>query len=399
MAGMAIDENAGPSCGNPYKILNIDFGASESAIAKAYRKLSLKYHPDRRRKSENGHQEKDDRMFLWITESKDFLLNSDFAERRRKYNAWLQSSKIRRENDERRIGTMSERRKRMRDELKEKEKKASDQSSHFEKSPFQTNSRTKANKSRKRGTDKNADLLNKLRKEGSELRDRHSNTRATDEMSSGFSRKDELDSLKRKRQNDESLIKGRQVRLKWSRRKTFASHSEDTLAKLLSTKFGGVESVQLIGSKGNAALITFALSTSCEPCVKYYLESDEMRASFLDQTRQRQVHEKHQVDTAIDGKSNKNTSNESIDDRRIRQASERANLLQKMLEENDGGYKGGRDKIPKSPGAKKSDFDAGRGSMSYPPPLQNEGKGLSPLQQLEKMEADVLTKCGIKLCS
>ena len=89
----------------------------------------------------------------------------------------------------------------------------------------------KANESRKRGTDKNASLLNEIWKKGFELQDRHSNTRATDEMSSDFFRKDNLDSLKRKQQNNASLIKSRQLRLQWSQQETFASHPENTLVK------------------------------------------------------------------------------------------------------------------------------------------------------------------------
>ena len=32
---------------NPYEVLGVEFGATESDIRKAYKKLALKYHPDK----------------------------------------------------------------------------------------------------------------------------------------------------------------------------------------------------------------------------------------------------------------------------------------------------------------------------------------------------------------
>eukprot|EP00957_Ditylum_brightwellii_P104318 7946094-Ditylum_brightwellii.AAC.1 len=42
-----------------------------------------------------------------------------------------------------------------------------------------------------------------------------------------------------------------------------------------------MEDVELLGAKGNAALVTFANASSCLPCVEEYLDSDAMRAMFV----------------------------------------------------------------------------------------------------------------------
>lgn len=62
---------------NYYKALGVSLGATSGEIMKAFRKLALKYHPDRN-KAENAHE-----MFIEITEAYE-ILNDD--ERRREYD-------------------------------------------------------------------------------------------------------------------------------------------------------------------------------------------------------------------------------------------------------------------------------------------------------------------------
>ena len=44
---------------------------------------------------------------------------------------------------------------------------------------------------------------------------------------------------------------------------------------------GGVESVELIGAKGNQALVTFADGSSCVKCDDAFRTSETMRATFV----------------------------------------------------------------------------------------------------------------------
>lgn len=61
---------------NPYNILEINNTATEQEIKKAYRKLSIKYHPDRI-KDDDPDRDQKIAKFTQLTESKDLLLDSD----------------------------------------------------------------------------------------------------------------------------------------------------------------------------------------------------------------------------------------------------------------------------------------------------------------------------------
>ena len=65
---------------DPYKILNLDTGAELSEIKKQYRKLSLKYHPDRN----IGDPIAED-MFVKISKAHDVLTDDEARENYEKY--------------------------------------------------------------------------------------------------------------------------------------------------------------------------------------------------------------------------------------------------------------------------------------------------------------------------
>lgn len=67
---------------NPYNTLEVSTSATEQEIKKAYRKLSIKYHPDRVKDSDPERDQKVEK-FTRLTESKDLLLDSEL---RRAYN-------------------------------------------------------------------------------------------------------------------------------------------------------------------------------------------------------------------------------------------------------------------------------------------------------------------------
>jgi DnaJ-class molecular chaperone len=81
-----------PSKKNYYEILGLEKNVSETEIKKAYRKLSLKYHPDK--SSEPGTEEK----FKEISKAYSILSDSD---KRRDYDLGKE------ENDENRFGDLS----------------------------------------------------------------------------------------------------------------------------------------------------------------------------------------------------------------------------------------------------------------------------------------------------
>ena len=58
-----------------YKILGVNENATEEEIQKSFRKLSLKWHPDRWVSGTDEEKKKSEEMFKDISEAKDILTN------------------------------------------------------------------------------------------------------------------------------------------------------------------------------------------------------------------------------------------------------------------------------------------------------------------------------------
>ena len=287
-----------PSFGDPYDILKLSQGASDGEISKAYRKLALRLHPDKQHGKTDQEKEQVAKQFHLVKEARAFLL--DDPERRRKYDV-QRASRLRRARQEaERESLMSERRKQMIQALARKEAAVRESG---------TQSATRLSKDE----GYNSKTLEKLSKEGRRMREQHSKRADAAE--------DRAQLKKRKRERDE--IANRQVRLKWSRKKIKTSPSEDSLAGLMA-QFGGVVEVEMIGGKGNAALVTFADAASCAPCVEKFATSEEMRATFVKRDRDDLPPEGAGEDTEPFLSQEKDF--ESLSSRQVRQASERERL-------------------------------------------------------------------------
>jgi curved DNA-binding protein CbpA len=341
---------------DPYDILGIEIdGASDSAITKAYRQLALKLHPDKIQHLSEKEQERISREFHAIQEARAFLLEPEHAEERRAFDTKRASQRRRRQQDAMRESQMSERRKRMRDELKRKEE---------------------ANQTVTSNQDK--EVLKKLRKEGKDLREKH------------YNRTQERQARKKNRAEKKAreLIEDRQVRLRWSRKRMKVSPSEHSLAQLMSNKFGPVESVEILGSKGNSALITFQNASSCRPCVDAYEISEEMRATFVGKRKEQYEEEllkRHSNDSPQMVASTKVQDRERLQERVHRQAEERERLAREMELEDAGHAE--MTKAGTQPSQKKF-------IQPFPSEFGTEVKGDAPLQKLEHAErslfADIL---------
>lgn len=353
---------------DPYHVLGISPTASESEIKKAYRQLALQYHPDKQTGTTLtiSQRREIDARFQEIGDARSFLLDAESAEFRRKYDTNLASERLRQANEERRERTMDTRRKRMREELISRERE------HLARAKSNTvsdNSNT--------GASDRFDV-DRLRREGERLRAEYSMREA------------EADVSQRKRESLERAthalnMEERQVRLKWSRKKVVGgSHTVLSITKIM-IDFGEVESVELIGSKGNQALVTFADGSSCVKCVDAFRTSETMRATFVGR-RKMDDYGMQSVDANGQDYMEEDDRESSLR-RAARRAAERERLIREIeLEEEAGGDWGGTSTSTKISNGRQQH------PSSFPPefPSDPENEGLTPFQLLEKYEKIIL---------
>ena len=358
---------------DPYQILGIPSTSTETDIKKAYRQLALKLHPDKQSGTLTDSQRDElDKQFHDVKDARSFLLDTEHAEAKKKYDANLASERVRHAEEAKREKTMSSRRKRMREELSMRERMA--------KTPAAASSST---------DDGDRFDVDRLRREGERLREEYAQREA------------EVDIARKQRMAVERATQklhkeDRQVRLKWSRKKVIGGvHTKQSLTSIMND-FGDVEEVELLGSKGNSALITFANVSSCKPCVDAYRTSDTMRATFvgrrkIDDTLRGGQYEEENDEPSLSKRSSKDTEN--IQERNLRQAAERERLMRQMELEEAGGSGGDHavgDK--KQSPFQKTDRWAEHNSSTFPPdfPATSEDEGLSPFDLLEKYEKIIL---------
>lgn len=325
---------------DPYAVLGVRLDDDVATIHKAYRKLALQLHPDKIQQLSTKEQEIAAERFQKIQTAKAFLTEPEFQKVREQYDL-QRASQLRREQVEtERNNQMSERRKRMRDDLAQQEKDARQRKGN----------RASSVSSNMKHTQKVQDL----KKEGEKLRQRFA----------------EKEAAKMAAEDTKAKKEDRQIRLKWSRKKCKVSPTEHSLAELMAQQFGPVESVEFLGSKGNAALVTFADPMSCRPCVDMYAESDEMRAAYVGKRNEMQ-----QDDNILS--SSLPNERPTAKDWKLQRAAEREKLLREMeLEETSKGSSTQRRAKRKSP-------------YVFPPPLLGD-KNVSPLQLLQEQEMLIL---------
>lgn len=383
---------------DPYQALGLQHGATDADITKAYRKLALKFHPDKQSSKSLSPAEMEalEQRFHDIKEARTFLLEN--KEEREKYDLKRASEQKRREAEAQREETMSAQRKQMRDALLRKEQEAKQAHSNREAS------HQSATKKRERDN-----LVDQLRREGTKLREEYAQREAAKQAEQEV----EQEYRKQKKELKEQL-ENRQVRLKWDRKKIRISPSEDSIAQLFEKErgFGTVESVEILGSKGNQALVTFADASSCRPCVEFYKNSKEMRAKFVGARKEQEEElelqrEREREEAELRAQKRQRSSgreNETLEDRRLRQKGEREALLRQMEQEEEQGGDGAngtngtgsrvaREHATSASLGRNDEKDATpRPTISFPLEFPKEflGSGKTPRQILEEMERRIL---------
>jgi len=306
--------------------------------------------------------------FLAIIEARNFLLDEEFSERRKAYDNFLKSQLVRRREEDKRERQMSAKRQQLRAELQVKE--------------FSLKGKTEKHRQQHR--------VEILRTEGRELREQH----AAMSFSAGADQ-----------QSGNSLL-SRQVRLKWSRRSNDQAifRSEQSLKQFLSIKFGAVSKVEFVGSKNNAALVTFNETKSVEKCINSLSQSKEMRAYHVEDLNVGGGISPS--DFVIGSFVTQPPAVESLHDRRLRQNEERERLCRNIGEEvvndlesggNSGSRVGSATFAPISLSSTTWSISGDSVMAGYPPPfallLTHDERRMTPLDRLEKMERMVLPRC------
>jgi curved DNA-binding protein CbpA len=445
---------------DPYAVLGVPHTASDADINKAFKRLALKLHPDKQQQQQqqqqdgkSGNEKREgpeattaEEAFHQVQWAKSFLLDAEFADQRRRLDAQRASRQARRVVDETRSASMSDKRRRMRDELQRQEQQASHHlkykrnneatatsatasSTHegsSSKKPAKRVDGKRGQKSTTSTTAEEAMKLERLRRQGNEMREAYAD-RQEEQMTANAAK-----SRRREQQqqydyvDDYDDVEQRQVRLKWSRKKLTGTSStttsssgggamtESTLMQILKRRveFGDIERIEMLGHKGNAALVTFVSADSCRPCVDALLDSEEMRATFVGKRKEREEEEGEELDKA-DGKkeqerrlfSLQNRDAESVADWKLRRAAEREELLRQVERDEDTAASGTKTHADsKNNNSSSTGIGQKRKSTAaiFPPFLPNNDDNnsatmahLSPFERLQQAEVEILEKSGI----
>ena len=247
-----------PDAGDPFEALGLSYGAKDEEVTKAYRKLALKYHPDRQKVKTDEVT----RKFMLISEARNFLIEDEYKDKRKTY----QSSKLAKQRRQQEEQKLSAKRRQMRDALMRKERDASS-----------------GDGTRKR---KVYDDHANLRKKGQDLRDTYTQK------------------VRRETDQDDML---KMMRLKW-KRKYIKDASERDIRSIIKP-FGNFLRLEVIG---NEAFVTFDNLSSVENCVRHYRTNQNIRAYFIDKKRAREFDGEEEASSDIEDHRLKNVKYETV---------------------------------------------------------------------------------------
>lgn len=222
-----------------YAILGLEPGADEKEVARAYKKKSLKHHPDR-----GGDADK----FRELTHARDILLDPS---EKKKYDEKLSQERLARKRQLERMNSLNEKRKKMRDDQIQRE----------------------------RGVDlkrQQATEAARRRQEIVNLRERtEARKRDLEESLSRLGRSNGASEPATDRSASQGSKSERTVRLKWDRRAV--SHSDETIIDKLR-QYGEIEGVKM---KSSSAKVIFADKRAAAQAVRIEGHSSAWREVSL----------------------------------------------------------------------------------------------------------------------
>ncbi|GMI12614.1 hypothetical protein TrVE_jg3103 [Triparma verrucosa] len=300
-----------------YAVLGVDPLSALPVVSKSYKKLALKYHPDKTAKLKEAEQKVATDRFIQIKES--WAVLSD-ERAKADYDEKLRGKLARAESERKRFGDQDTDRARMKKELERREMESQNQKHQTSKTGWM-------------GAKKSAEAM---QNEAEQMKESYAT----------------LQKIKQTKAQEKREKDRRTVKVKWKKSKV--SHSEDTLISLLRP-YGDVESVEM-SDKGNAASVTFSSDrVDLEKAVADYEKDELVRLSYVGDRKKTKNAEAEQPSGNNDNNNNNNNngssnsnrkidrSRETVEQMKIRQARERLRLIKKMEAEEEG-----REYVPSS---------------------------------------------------
>jgi DnaJ family protein C protein 17 len=256
-----------PSGPNWFGLLGLTPEATPKEINKAYKKLALKYHPDRTK----GDKKKE-ALFIKVKEAYEVL--GDDKERLKYLEEFRKvGAKVKRNAD--RTEKMDAKRRKMKEDLLAREKVAENQRAEKNK-----------NYASRQAEAKRQQDINRLREEGRRQREDFTPRKQDTPSSAANSAADEsanfeFEAMAAQRAVERSEKRKMQIKVKWSKRSQHEgeSFSDDGIAALFK-KYGYVEAVE-IGKKGKSATVTFDTEKAARAAIEAH-DTDEELSVFKD---------------------------------------------------------------------------------------------------------------------
>ena len=223
---------------NPYTVLSVEAAATKQAIDKAYKKLALKYHPDKNR----ANPEKAAIQFNRVKQAHAFLTD---PKNRQQYDAAVAKKRRRSEQEQKRLAEMDTKRRKMKEELAAREAAVNTSAT--------TTTTSSASSTH---VDPNGELMKRLRRENIATMERmemeaeecvpSTSAAATASSSASSSTTTTTTANQSTTSTSDMFPPDKSVKLKWRRAATDSQRKDKKFVRNAMNEFGTICSVSML---------------------------------------------------------------------------------------------------------------------------------------------------------